>query len=389
MSNTFALHPTFCFTLLGTFMIYMWTRPPRWAWLAVVALAGALRVACIRFMGGLGAYWGVWWISWGAFLGIASLLILFAQIVRSGPRSTNLVGKIRRQTFYAGAVLPACSLLIGYTAPLTIWLCRRTYDSFLLAFDGSLGTQPSFVLGRFLPWGSTYWGLTTVAYYALPFAVSVLYASHLASDRAGERQPVALLGLFLSMMVVGAALYTIYPAVGPKHAFAQLYPMNAPPLKQIVLQPMTVPDDPRNCMPSLHLAGALAVWWNSRPCPRWGRTLAALLLCATIFSTLALGEHYLVDLVVAVPFTLVLQAAWTVSVPLTERSRRQSLLAGTILTLAWLVLLRYGIWLFLISPVVPWGLILLTVVGCLVLEKQLRWTPTRYAGAQPEQSRWG
>jgi hypothetical protein len=134
---------------------------------------------------------------------------------------------------------------------------------------------------------------------------------------------------------------------------------------------MTVPDAPRNCMPSLHLAGALVIWWNSRLWPRWGRLLAGLFLWATIFSTLALGEHYLVDLVVALPFTLVFQAAWTVSVPLAESVRRKPLWVGTLLTLAWFVLLRYGLRLFLISPAVSWSLILLTVGWCLVLENKL------------------
>jgi len=241
----------------------------------------------------------------------------------------------------------------------------------LLAFDGSLGFQPSFVLGRLLSDGSNAWGLTTIVYYALPLAVCVLYASHLASDRAGKPQPVPILALFLSLILVGFALYGSYPAVGPKHAFGELYPWNPPLLAQIALQPMTVPDAPRNCMPSLHLAGALAIWWNSLLWPRWGRLLAGLFLWTTIFSTLALGEHYLVDLVVAVPFTLIFQAAWTVAVPLTQPDRRVPLVVGASLTFAWFVALRYGLRLFLISPAISWSLILLSVAWCLTLEKRL------------------
>ena len=373
MPSTFELNPSFCFTLLGTFAIYLWTRPTRSASLAVFILAVALRAACVRRMGGLGAYYGVWWISWGAFLGIASLMVLAAQVVPWSDlnRSRDLLRdperKSRRQAFYAGAVFPLCSLLIGYTVPLTTWLRPRTYDAFLLAFDGGLGFQPSFVLGRILPEGSNAWGLTTAVYYALPLAACILYASH----RARERQSVLILALFLSLMLVGFAQYGIYPAVGPVHAFGALYPWHPPLLTQIAIQPMTVPNAPRNCMPSLHLAGALVIWWNSRLWPRWGRLLAGLFLWVTIFSTLALGEHYLVDLVVALPFTLIFQAAWTVSVPLQQSVRRTPLVVGTMLTLAWYVLLRYGLRLFLISPVITWSLILLTVCWCLVLEKKL------------------
>jgi hypothetical protein len=371
MASTFELNPTFCFTLLGTFAIYVWTRPSRSAWLAVLIVAVGLRWACIRWMGGLGAYYGVWWISWGAFLGIASLIILAAQIARPRDRLPDPERKAFRQTFYAGAVFPLFSLLIGYTVPLTTWLRHRTYDAILLAFDGGLGFQPSFVLGRFLPEGSNWWGLTTVVYYALPLGASVLYASHLASDRVGKRQPVLILALFLSLMIVGFAQYGIYPAVGPKHAFAALYPRNPPLVSQIAIEPITVPDAPRNCMPSLHLAGALVICWNSRIWPRWGRWLAGLFLWTTIFSTLALGEHYLVDLVVAVPFTLIFQAAWTVSVPWAQPVRREPLMIGTMLTVVWYVWLRFGLRLFLVSPVISWSLMLLTVAWCLALEKRL------------------
>jgi len=371
MPSAFELNPTFSFTLLGTFVIYMWTRPSRPAWLAVLIVAVGLRSACIRLMGGLGLYYGVWWISWGAFLGIASLTVLAAQVARLPDRSPDLDRKSRRKTFYAGAVFPLCSLLIGYAVPLTTWLRPRTYDALLLAFDGGLGFQPSFVLGQLLHEGSDAWGLTTVVYYALPLAVCILYASYLASERVGKPQPVPILALFLSLMLVGFTLYGIYPAVGPKHAFGELYPRTPPPLAPIAIQPMTVPNAPRNCMPSLHLAGALAIWWNSRLWSRWGRLMAGLFLWTTIFSTLALGEHYLVDLVVAVPFTLIFQAAWTMAVPFVQPARREPLAVGASLTIAWFVALRYGLRLFLISPVISWALILLSVVWCLMLEKRL------------------
>ncbi len=355
-------------------MIYVWTRPSRSAWLAVLMVAVGLRLACIRFMGSLGNYCGIWWISWGAFLGLASLMVLSTQFFRS--RRLTEAKRILRQTFYAGTVFPLSGLVIGDAIMFVTWLRPRTYDAFLLAFDGSLGVQPSFLLGRFLARAPNYWCATTVAYYALPLAVSILYASHLALGRAGKRQPVPILALFLSLMIAGVALYSIYPAAGPRPAFGKSYPRNPPSLAQITIQPMKVPDEPRNGMPSLHMAGALAVWWNSRRWPRWGGILAGLFLCATIFSTLALGEHYLVDLVVAVPFTLIFQAAWTVSVPLTEPVRRRPLVAGTILTFVWIGLLRCGLGLFLISPAISWGLILLTVSWCAVLEKRLSAAPS-------------
>ena len=362
MAAPFEINPTFCFTLVGSFVIYLWTRPPRTAWLAVLIIAWALRATCIRVMGGLGAYYGVQWISWGAFLGIASLLILALQIVLSARTEREAL----RQTFYAAAVFPLCSMLIGYALPLTIRLRPKTLDAFLLVFDGNLGFQPSFSLGRFLASRPTLWDLTTVIYYAMPLGAAFLYGAY----RVRTRQLVAMLALFLTLMAAGWVEYVIFPAVGPGYAFHDWYPFRPPNLAGTAIQLMAIPAGARNCMPSLHLAGALIVWWNSRIWPGWGRLLAFAFLLGTIISTLGLGEHYLADLVAAYPFALMVQAGWTRASD-SARQRRDALWLGGGLTIVWLLLLRYGLCLFLISPAISWGLIALTVGVCEGAERRL------------------
>jgi hypothetical protein len=359
----FQINPTFSFTLLGTFAIYLWTRPPRKAWLWVLPIAAALRTACVHTVGSLGNYFGVGWISWGAFLGIASLIVLAIQAIRTpyNRRRTYM------RTFYAASVFPLFAMVVGYSVPLNTWLRPKTWDAFLLAFDGALGFQPSFLLSRILLKSYQAWGWTTVVYYALPLAGTMLYASY----RIRCRKPVALLGLFLSFMIIGFLQYGIYPAVGPAHAFPVSYPWKNPPLSEVGLRPMTVGLDPRNCMPSLHFGAALLVWWNSRIWPAWARTLVAIFLLATAFSTLALGEHYLVDLAVAFPFALAFQAAWTKAVPLASKMRYVPLLGGVALTVVWLVLLRYAIPIFQLSVVGTWAAVLVTVGWSMVLEMRL------------------
>lgn len=357
------LNPTFAFTLLGTFAIYLWTRPARSAWLLVLPIAAAIRAACAYAMGGFGRYFGVQWISWGTFLGIASLLVLAIQAILAEPDGRR--SYIR--TFYAGSVFPLLAMVTGYSIPLNLWLRPRTWDSFLLAFDGPLGFQPSFLLGRILLKSQAAWDWTTVVYYALPLSGAILYASH----RMRPRQPVAVLALLLSFMIIGFAQYGVYPAVGPAHAFHDLYPWKSDLVSGIALRPMTVGRDPRNCMPSLHFGVALLVWWNSRIWPSWGRLLAGIFLLATAFSTLALGEHYLADLVVAFPFALVFQAGWTTAVPLTSKTRYLPLIVGGTLTAVWLVLLRYAIPMFELSVAGTWASVLVTVASSTLLETRL------------------
>jgi len=359
----FQLNPTFSFTLLGTFAIYLWTRPPRAEWLWTLPVAAVMRMACARAMGGLGTYFGVGWVSWGTFLGIATLMVLVVQVIRTpGDRRRSYV-----RTFYAGSVFPLLAMVVGWSVPLNLWLRPKTWDAFLLAFDGALGFQPSFVLGKILARNHEAWGWTTVVYYALPLAGAMLYGAY----RMGERQRVAILALLLSFMIIGFAQYGVYPATGPAHAFRDLYPWKSPLLREIALQPMAVAADPRNCMPSLHFGAALLVWWNSRIWPSWGRMLAALFLLATAFSTLALGEHYLADLVVVFPFALAFQAAWTKAMPLASKPRYLPLIAGSVLTVMWLVLLRYAIPMFELSVVGTWASVLLTVGWSIILEAKL------------------
>ena len=363
MPTGFQLNPSFSFTLLGTFAIYLSTRPTPAAGLSVVLVAVALRTACAKIMGGFGNYYGVAWISWGAFLGLAGLIALAAQALRG--RGNRRVFYAR--TFYAGAVFPLLGLVAGYSIPLNVWLRPKTFDPFLLAFDGALGFQPSFWLGRILVKSHSAWGWTTVVYYALPFSGILLYASY----RINRTRPVAMLALLLSFMIVGFAQYGVCPAVGPAHAFPDSYPQNDGVARTVALQPATVGSDPRNCMPSLHLGVALLVWWNSRIWPKWGRLLAGLFFLATAFSTLALGEHYLVDLVVAFPFTLAFQAACTTAIPLTSERRRTPLVAGVVLTVVWLVLLRYAIPIFQASVLLSWTLVLATIGWSVALESRL------------------
>ena len=363
MQNGFQLNPTFSFTLLGTLAIYFWSQPPTWTWIWVLPLAAALRAACSKMTGGLGTYFGVEWISWGTFLGLASLMVLAVQAIRT-PKKQRAV---YTRAFYAGAVFPLLAMVAGYSIPLNLWLRPKTYDAFLLAFDRSLGFQPSFWLGRILLKSHLVWGWTTVIYYALPLSGALLYASH----RIRRRQPVAVLWLLLSFAIVGFAQYGVCPAVGPAHAFPALYPWKEDLTSQIALQPLMVGSDPRNCMPSLHFGGALLVWWNSRIWPAWGQICAGLFLLGTAFSTLALGEHYLIDLVLAFPFALAFQAAWTTAVPLASHRRITPVVAGLGMTAAWYALLRYAIPVFQSSVALSWASIIVTVGWSSIMKRKL------------------
>jgi hypothetical protein len=95
-------------------------------------------------------------------------------------------------------------------------------------------------------------------------------------------------------------------------------------------------------MPSVH-AMALLIFWHSRPWRLAVRIFAGALLLFTVLATLGFGEHYLIDLVVAVPFALTVETIATYGSRQTFRLRIASAIAGTSMCAAWILyLLRWA-----------------------------------------------
>lgn len=78
--------------------------------------------------------------------------------------------------------------------------------------------------------------------------------------------------------IIAPVLYIVFPAVGPKWVGT---------------------GSARNCIPSMHLTWAILFWRYSSPLMRIPM-LAFVLV--TIAATLGLGEHYVIDLIAAIPF---------------------------------------------------------------------------------------
>ena len=149
-----------------------------------------------------------------------------------------------------------------------------------------------------------------------------------------------VLPTFLTVAVTGFCIYNFFPLVGPLYAFADVYPHTVPAVSAVWAGPLTVPDVPRNCMPSLHTAWALVIWWQARSLGRPVRVMAGVYLAFTILATVGYGAHYVFDLVVAFPSTLACQALCMLVPASAARLRRQTLLGGVVLTVLWLGLLR-------------------------------------------------
>jgi hypothetical protein len=180
-----------------------------------------------------------------------------------------------------------------------------------------------------------------------------------------------MLTVLLLAGVAGFLLYNVVPGTGPIYAFGRDFPWNSLPYKDLstfALDKISIPTGiPRNAMPSLHMGWVTLLCWNSRGLPRALRVALVLYVSLTVVATLGGGQHYLVDLVVSLPFVLAVQSA--ASYALFDKSRRiTAMVAGLGLALAWLLLVRFGVSLALKSPVIPWSLILATTAITFWLE---------------------
>jgi hypothetical protein len=104
---------------------------------------------------------------------------------------------------------------------------------------------------------------------------------------------------------VGWLLYFAVPGSETAGAFWDVYGNLLPSPGEVTLgRHAVLSGEPRNAMPSLHMSWALLLametWRMGRAWFRVGMAFAF----ATALATLGVGGHYLIDLVVAVPFTV-------------------------------------------------------------------------------------
>lgn len=176
------------------------------------------------------------------------------------------------------------------TLKATSHLYPVKYDYVLQGLDQSLGLT-AFQVARLFNDGER--RILIAVYELLGAAMVAWYGVYVVTRPEQSRK---LLHSYLILYVFGAALYGIVPAMGPRYAFNATFPAGQP---TFVVAPAALDGYP-NAMPSLHMATALMlVLFHNRS--RWLLGISCAFLAGTIGATLAL-EHYVIDLIVAVPF---------------------------------------------------------------------------------------
>ena len=107
----------------------------------------------------------------------------------------------------------------------------------------------------------------------------------------------------------------------------------------------------RNCMPSLHLSWILAVYYSLYRAKPIYKNIALVLVVLTALSAFSVGCHYLIDLIIAIPFTMTLLAIVTPDA--NNKIRLIGAVFGTVTVLGWLCIFKYSITFALQNPALP------------------------------------
>jgi membrane-associated phospholipid phosphatase len=115
--------------------------------------------------------------------------------------------------------------------------------------------------------------------------------------RRSEQESLKVVRAFLLNLFVAVPIYILFPVCDPRFALAG-FPFNNPVIA--TPHPLAINAAP-NGVPSVHTSSAFLILWFLKDW-RLGQWFGWAFLCLTILATLGLGEHYALDLILAIPY---------------------------------------------------------------------------------------
>lgn len=329
--------------------------------LGLVGLTALLAVIDFRFL-----HYTPHIMAWFSFVGLSSLLLLAVRMVwAEGNRRTLLL-----LAFVPALLFVTSEWFASDMLDLTEKLHPRTLDLFLYSFDGSLRVQFPFLMGQAFAMWPWFKISGELFYVGLPIPIAMVYSGQLLRI---QQRALSAMAAFLLTGPMGIIFYNIFPAMGPIHLLRQgfpWHPVDIEILRRVLLEPVAI-HGPRNAIPSLHMGWVLLTWWYSRGLSWVERIITILFVLFTFCATMGTGEHYLIDLVVAYPFALMMMALCCWPPAWKDRNALTTLLFGLATVLLWLAALRYALPFFWLSPILPWLACAVTVALTLWVKGRL------------------
>lgn len=216
----------------------------------------------------------------------------------------------------------------------------QTFDLYALHFDVLIGGKHFIpTLLNVINSSPVLTQMVTICYVYTPITFLLICILQLKGRPA--QIPSAIL-LWILMTGLPMIAFQFFPITGPGYvdanSLSQLFQhANLFPLKKIILSPA-----PRNGMPSMHFGWvfiATLVWWQMGT-RLYSKLLMVMNTFLTAMATLYLGEHYSIDLIVAIPFSLSCYALSLTNIPLKHFSRKYPIIIGFFTWFIWILCLR-------------------------------------------------
>ncbi|MEN9656608.1 MAG: hypothetical protein RL571_73 [Pseudomonadota bacterium] len=251
-------------------------------------------------------------------------------------------------------------------------LSPMVYDAILYRFDVSLGFSASVFFSKLMldnPNILNY--IIYPVYLALPLGMGLQYVQQMQSEEPPKTY--LLFFWFSSIFIVCLFAYLLLPAMGPKYIFGHYFPNNMPPINNIVSFPVVNQATfPRNAFPSMHFGWAFSMWLNAMLMKgKWQTRFFFIIGILTIIATLGLGEHYLIDLIVAVPFSYALQGVFLRGLPIFNSCRWKCILISFGIWLAWVVYFRLLVEEHIQNPAPAWIAVIFTIYISTIYYKKM------------------
>lgn len=220
----------------------------------------------------------------------ALLLVLAAFLARSNRKLSDF--------WLVLAITQLPVALITYILIAVATARRARYDLYLNAAD-RIFWFPANHLARFLEQHSALHSICVAdyLYWWVPIWIALLVTAIWDLGEAWRA-----LATYLLSGVLAIPIYLLFPACGPATILPHFPEIYRGPIHLVFATGASGHLAPNNCVPSVHFTVALLALWylrKSKPLLILGIVNAVI----TAVATLGLGEHYLIDLLLAIPYT--------------------------------------------------------------------------------------
>lgn len=230
------------------------------------------------------------------------------------------------------------------------YLKTPAFDEALYMFDRNFGYF-ELTLMKLVHQSPLMFNFLRVTYLSFTFVEVLVYFA----------LPVTIRRTYAIAVALGVAIiffYLVCPGAGPVYSLiTTVSDLQVPPS---ITHPHVriLHDVALNACSSGHVTWALLMFWFARRySKRLLQILSGVFLALTCLATLGLGEHFVIDLVVAVPFAA---AIWAL-----VHGQLRLAIISMVSVLAWLVALRQG-WALAVPPALAWILTGMTI-SCFTL----------------------